>query len=880
MVSSESGDRAPGIQTALSLSPRAPEGEPESPEYGGPPSPSMPPVAATPVAARVPRTTADDWAICCSGGGVRSAIYCLGGLQSLDEVGVLRRARWIIGVSGGSYIAASRALVAHGLARDARLGEALDAGQARDVGHSRDERPAAYARGTLEEQNLRNNAPYGAPGGATILVEALTQLLGAAYRFILALAPLYALGHVWGWLLRAQGVLTWSGGKTSASVTAWTWWLAPAIAAAVTMALFVYWWATLMSSPGRGTRRARAVGWAATYTVGLAVLMLGVPPLIAWLYRSTGALGTIVRFFGVGGNGRWSAAALAGLIVAVVIVARFCQKQLARLRLPGASVRSSAGALRTLTVWARTKLTPWLTSLVIIAVGAFVTVLWIGNGARVGFSADQLMPVLVAVGIMLATRAVVDINRTSLHDFNRWQLADTYAVTRSAVQAATAAAGDELFAKAARTRFSELRNDQDGPQLVIACTANINANRKAPPGREGFCLAFAPDKVTLRADPLKGELDVEASTADYEHLLGHTRFTLFDVVAISGAAFSPSMGAATRAAYRIVLTLGNLRLGFWMPHPDVVRQARAYLDTPPEQRWKDSWWSRQTFLLLLWYMLPHPAWHPPPWHRDPDRQNRRAARQKERAERQKDREARLWAYVLELRQRSTEGYRDLSQILLRLQATVSWRVMRPTVGLLWAEAVGYTSYRARWINVTDGGHYDNLGLVDALHRGVRNLVVLDATGDKADTWFTLGGAMALATTEAGVDVQLDPTSMIRGGRDLTQGQVVRPWAYGTFTRPTGQTMYSGQTPAGNIWVCKLGWWTGAPWSVLAYAKHHPTYPCDSTLEQLHDATEFDAYHQLGAATVLAAAKQGAPPLLPPPTSRDEVQATPPIATST
>ena len=26
----------------------------------------------------------DDWAICCSGGGIRSATYCLGGLQSLD----------------------------------------------------------------------------------------------------------------------------------------------------------------------------------------------------------------------------------------------------------------------------------------------------------------------------------------------------------------------------------------------------------------------------------------------------------------------------------------------------------------------------------------------------------------------------------------------------------------------------------------------------------------------------------------------------------------------------------------------------------------------------------------------------------------------------
>jgi predicted acylesterase/phospholipase RssA len=53
-----------------------------------------------------------DWAVCCSGGGIRSAAYCLGALQSLDRGGLLAKVQWILGVSGGSYIASSRALVA------------------------------------------------------------------------------------------------------------------------------------------------------------------------------------------------------------------------------------------------------------------------------------------------------------------------------------------------------------------------------------------------------------------------------------------------------------------------------------------------------------------------------------------------------------------------------------------------------------------------------------------------------------------------------------------------------------------------------------------------------------------------------------------------
>ena len=88
---------------------------------------------------------------------------------------------------------------------------------------------------------------------------------------------------------------------------------------------------------------------------------------------------------------------------------------------------------------------------------------------------------------------------------------------------------------------------------------------------------------------------------------------------------------------------------------------------------------------------------------------------------------------------------------------------------------------------------------------------------------------------------------------LGSGQVVRPWASGTFT----------QAPAGTgrdrtLVVCKLGWWTGAPWDVRAYAAGHPTYPTESTLEQLYDSAEFDAYRELGARSVKLAMQESMP----------------------
>jgi hypothetical protein len=38
---------------------------------------------------------------------------------------------------------------------------------------------------------------------------------------------------------------------------------------------------------------------------------------------------------------------------------------------------------------------------------------------------------------------------------------------------------------------------------------------------------------------------------------------------------------------------------------------------------------------------------------------------------------------------------------------------------------------------------------------------------------------------------------------------------------------------------------GAPWDVVSYQDVHPAFPTDSTLQQLYDDQEFEAYRALG-----------------------------------
>jgi len=460
----------------------------------------------------------------------------------------------------------------------------------------------------------------------------------------------------------------------------------------------------------------------------------------------------------------------------------------------------------------------WLASVLLVLAGLVAALRWVKDGAAAGFTWDQVWEVIGALAVILAARILTDANRISLHDFYRWRLASAYAITRktSPQDGKPAPFGVD---PAPGRRLSELQDDGEQPRLVICATANINAKREVPVGRGGLSFTFDPWYATLRGpDP---GAPLRASTADYEALVGRRRCTLFDVSAISGAAFSPLMGAATRQAYRILFTATGLRLGVWLPHPAIVRAAAQELERQ-ETAGSDPWW--YALRLLAWYVLPHFGWQ----HSE---------------EEPGGREARLWAHVLRLR-RNEPGFKHFLGGLL-------YRALQPTVGMRYAEAAGHTSYRCTWMCVTDGGHYDNLGLVEALQRsaeqGVTHILVLDASGDQANSWFTLGGAISLARSDAATEITLNPTTMVSpldpGMPPLVRGQVVRPWVTGTYT-------INGQSEAGarTIVVCKLGWWRGAPWDVRAYAAGHSTYPTDSTLNQLYDSAEFDAYRELGWST--------------------------------
>jgi hypothetical protein len=169
---------------------------------------------------------------------------------------------------------------------------------------------------------------------------------------------------------------------------------------------------------------------------------------------------------------------------------------------------------------------------------------------------------------------------------------------------------------------------------------------------------------------------------------------------------------------------------------------------------------------------------------------------------------------------------------------------------------GVHSTSAPLVQVTDGGFYDNLGLVELFRRGCTRIYCIDASGDNPPAATTLSQALTLAHHELGVETDLEEgtwSTFTVGSADplspkdslaalsarMSQSGIIT----GTFRYPAGSPFAgAGQ---GVLVVAKSSLWPGLPYQVLAHAQGAGPFPRDSTGDQFFDDRQYAAYTALG-----------------------------------
>ena len=150
------------------------------------------------------------------------------------------------------------------------------------------------------------------------------------------------------------------------------------------------------------------------------------------------------------------------------------------------------------------------------------------------------------------------------------------------------------------------------------------------------------------------------------------------------------------------------------------------------------------------------------------------------------------------------------------------------------EVAGRHRARSTFLYVTDGGHIENLGLLELLRRECTTIVCLDAAGGSTETFSTLGQAIALAASELNVRIVIDPAQDLEPFGDRTNRA---DHTVGVITYASGKV---GRLIYGKALVT-----ADSPWDVRAYAAKDRRFPATPTSDQLFSGETFDAYQALG-----------------------------------
>lgn len=85
-----------------------------------------------------------------------------------------------------------------------------------------------------------------------------------------------------------------------------------------------------------------------------------------------------------------------------------------------------------------------------------------------------------------------------------------------------------------------------------------------------------------------------------------------------------------------------------------------------------------------------------------------------------------------------------------------WRQSNPWIGLdvAWAEATGSTGVDDRFVYLSDGGHFDNLGIYEMVRRRCHRIVAVDATCDGKFNWTDLLDVVRKIRVDFGIPIEL------------------------------------------------------------------------------------------------------------------------------
>jgi len=173
---------------------------------------------------------------------------------------------------------------------------------------------------------------------------------------------------------------------------------------------------------------------------------------------------------------------------------------------------------------------------------------------------------------------------------------------------------------------------------------------------------------------------------------------------------------------------------------------------------------------------------------------------------------------------------------------------RPAIGTIMREAVGGTDDEYKWVYLSDGGHFENLGLYEMVMRRCRYIFISDAGCDPDFTFEDLGNAIRKIYIDFGIPIEIETTALLPRDDDRKEDEAKngKYFAFGTihYDQVDGKDVKDGHF----IYV-KPSFYGREPRDIYSYARQSATFPHETTADQFFSESQFESYRRLGRYTV-------------------------------
>jgi hypothetical protein len=169
----------------------------------------------------------------------------------------------------------------------------------------------------------------------------------------------------------------------------------------------------------------------------------------------------------------------------------------------------------------------------------------------------------------------------------------------------------------------------------------------------------------------------------------------------------------------------------------------------------------------------------------------------------------------------------------------TWRQAGPTsaIASIVREAFGHTDDTSAYVYLSDGGHFENLGIYEMVRRRCGYIVVSDAGCDPQFTYEDLGNALRKIRIDMKIPIDFEESfqSLVKRSKRCAMARIRYSVVDGGGE--DGYLLYIKPMMRGN-----------EPPDVASYQTDHKDFPHQSTADQFFDESQTESYRMLGVHT--------------------------------